>query len=220
MLVCKEWPRAVSVWDSIKQETQSGSTFGAKWDGVQMHFSWIAIFGKDQWRFGLYFNLGGNESITAMGGRKKERAVEGALELSWHKFQSHIMWQVSWQDQCSSPGVSRSTIESLLFEDPYDTDFFLEWWCKCRGLFAMKWQRDASSCDTSDIRLTFGWNFTEKAIPARPPKAIQNTSYNSYSMRNGNALKWDLAVLSLEFIWAKLLTLLTQDNKNWLEPHK
>lgn len=29
---------------------------------------------------------------------EEEKAVEGALRLSWHKFQSHIMWQVSWQD--------------------------------------------------------------------------------------------------------------------------
>lgn len=32
---------------------------------------------------------------------EEEKAVEGELRLSWHKFESHIMWQLSWQHQCS-----------------------------------------------------------------------------------------------------------------------
>lgn len=27
---------------------------------------------------------------------EQEKGVEHAFRLSWHKFQSHIMWQVSW----------------------------------------------------------------------------------------------------------------------------
>lgn len=66
----EEWSRAVPVQGSIKQET-TGSIFRAKWDGVQMTFSWIETFGKDHRRFGFYFNLAGNKSKTAMGGGRK-----------------------------------------------------------------------------------------------------------------------------------------------------
>lgn len=36
------------------------------------------------------------------------------------------------------PVVNRYLIASILFEDSYDTDFFLDWWYKCRGFFEMK----------------------------------------------------------------------------------
>lgn len=152
---------------------------------------------------------------------EEEKAVEGELRLSWHKFESHIMWQVSWQHQCSRAWSEQIHYGICALWGPMQYWFFLDWCYKCRDLFAMKWQRD--------IWLWYQWCNTESfwvklpretVIPARPPKAVLNTSYNSYTMRNGNALKWDLAALSLEFIWSKLLTLLTQDNKNWLEPHK
>lgn len=153
---CKEWPRAVPIWDYLKEET-TGSIFMAKWDGVQMPFNWIAIFGKDQWRISYISTW---EVMNQWQPWKEEEKLWKA-HLSWHKFSAALCGRWAGSTSAPGPGVSRCIVVPVLFGPTW------YWFLFRLVVYVQRFFHneviDASGYDTSNVRLrSFGWSFTEK----------------------------------------------------------
>lgn len=85
----------------------------------------LQAFGKQQWSFVVYFNLGGNKTMTELW-EEPEKGVLVQISVP-HDVAGELAGQV-----LQVPIVNRNLIVSILFEDSYDTHLFAECWYKCR----------------------------------------------------------------------------------------